>query len=348
MDRPKDKYLIFGDDEFLVEEGIRRVVSHLRRTHGDDLAVDTVDYKAEGLSGFAQELESPSLFSPNKVVVLKHFSLTSTGKTASDIEKYVAADLPEGQYLVLVPAKVDKRLKVARMLAASGGAIECNHLAGEGLTEWIIERFREEGKNATPGVAEALVDLKGDDLRAIDSEITKAVTYVGDAPKVTRKDIELLVGKSRTERVFELVSRVILRKPAEALAILGELLDVNESPIGIVYLLSQEVRRLIIIRLFLDEEESPGGLDVAFGTFKAKVLPGYRAFIETNGISPADASLQRKPYFLYMRFKECGVFALGDLVDLLDKLAEANRLLVSSSESAKVILETVIAGMVTA
>ena len=347
MDRPSDTYLVFGEDEYLVDEALRRVIMHLRAFHADDLVTETVDYKEDGIAGFAREVSSPSLFSQNKATIVKRLSLSSVSRAVSEVDQYVSRGLPQGQYLVLLPDKVDKRLKVVKTVAAKGGLIECNHISGEGLLRWIIDRFKEEGKSAGPAVAEALVDLKGEDLRAIDSEIVKAVTYAGKEAKITRKDIEVLVGRSRTEQIFELVSRVVLRKPAEALGILGELLDNDESPIGMVYLISQEVRRLIILRLFL--EEAGGGMEVdkGFGWFKAQVLPGYEAFTEANGISRKDASLQRKPYFLYMRLKECGEFALADLISLLGKLAEANRLLVSSVESPRVILEGVIAGMVT-
>jgi DNA polymerase-3 subunit delta len=347
MNRPSGTYLVFGEDEYLVDEALRRVIDLLRSFHGGDLVTETVDYREDGIAGFAREVSSQSLFSQNKATIVKHFSLSSVSKAASEIDEYVSHGLPEGQYLVLLPDKADKRLRVVKTVAAGGGLIECNHLSGQGLFRWIIDRFKEEGKSAGAAVAEALVDLKGEDLRAIDSEIIKAVTYAGKETRITRKDIEVLVGRSRTEQIFELVSRVVMRKPAEALGILGELLDNNESPIGMVYLISQEVRRLIILRLFLEGADGRLNADKGFGWFKAQVLPEYEAFTEANGISRRDASLQRKPYFLYMRLKECGDFALADLIALLGKLARANRLLVSSVESPRVILEGVIAGMIT-
>jgi DNA polymerase-3 subunit delta len=345
MDRPNDTYLVFGDDEYLVEEGLRRVIGLIRARHGEDLAIESVDFKEQGIGGLAEEIASPSLFAGNKVTVLKRFSLTSKGKTTSEIERYTASTLPEGQYLVMVPDKVDKRLKLTKAVAAKGGLIECNHLTGEGLASWILDRFAEEGKSASAGVAETLIDLKGEDLRAIDSEVFKAVTYAGDNKRITKKDIELLVGRSRTERIFELVTQVVMRRPAEALEILGDLLDANESPIGMVYLLTQEVRRLVLIHLFLRSE---GGVDrdLSFGLFKTRVLPSFEAWTEAGGIPRKEASLNRKPYFLYMRFKECGGFDLGALLDLMERLFLANRLLVSSSESPRVVLERVIAGMV--
>jgi hypothetical protein len=106
------------------------------------------------------------------------------------------------------------------------------------------------------------------------------------------------------------------------------------------------VRRLVVIHLFLREEEGREWEDLSFGPFKTQVLPRYEAFTEAAGIPRKEASLNRKPYFLYMRFKECGGFVLADLMDLMEKLFEANTLLVSSSESPRVVLERVIAGMV--
>jgi DNA polymerase-3 subunit delta len=346
MDEPTDTYLIFGDDEYLVEEALHRVIGVIRARHGGELAVESVDYKAEGIGGLAEEMASPSLFAQHKVTVLKRFSLTSAGKTAEQLEKYAGARLPEGQYLVMMPEKVDKRLRLVKAVTGRGGLIECNHLSGEALAAWILKRFAEEGKHASPAVAEGLIDLKGEDLRAIDSEILKAVTYAGESERITKKDIELLVGRSRTERIFELVTHVIMRQPAAALETLGDLLDANESAIGMVFLLTQEVRRLVLIRLFLLEENGRLDKDMGFARFKSQVLPLYEAWTEANCFPRREASLNRKPYFLYMRFRECAGFALGGLMDLMERLCKANTLLVSTSESPKVVLERVIAGMV--
>jgi DNA polymerase-3 subunit delta len=345
MKKPTSIYLVFGEDDYLVEQAAARVLSTIRTLQPQDLEVDTVDYKNRGLGGFIEEISSPSLFSQNKVTILKRFRLTSESKVAKEIEKFVAAGLPEGQFLVLVPDKVDKRLKLPKALARQGGMIECNKLSDEGLSEWINGRFTDEGKTVGPDVVETLMDLKGDDLRAIDSEIEKVVTYAGDATDITREDIEVLVGRSRTERVFELAKFVISRRPDEAFRIVGDLLDANESPIGIVYLLSQEVRRLMMIRLFLEEEGVRWDRSASFGLFRSKTLPQYEAWAASAGISTRDASLNRNPYFLYMRFKEGDDLDLGDLLDLMENLLNANTLLVSSSVSPRVAIERLIAGL---
>ncbi|MFC1800245.1 DNA polymerase III subunit delta, partial [Candidatus Eisenbacteria bacterium] len=128
-----------------------------------------------------------------------------------------------------------------------GEMIEFARLSDDGLRNWVIERFTEEGKEAARDVAEALIDLKGYDLRTLDSEIAKAVTYVGESPRVTPRDLEVLVGRSRTEQAFELISSVLAQNVGEALEILKDLLDTNQSPISMIYRLSSAARGLALL-----------------------------------------------------------------------------------------------------
>jgi len=243
-------YLIFGEDEYLVEQGLHRVLSRLRHQGAGDLAVEVVDCKEAGLAGVAEEMASPSLFSANKATVLKRFRLAGESKLTSELGQFLASGLPPGQFLILLPEKVDKRLKVVKSIANEGEVLEFNRLSDEGLREWILERFKEEGRTASRRVAETLIDLKGDDLRTLDSEVEKAVTYVGSSKRVTQKDIEALVGRSRIEQAFELVTYVLLRRVGEALATLRDLLEANQSPVGMVYRISAAVRGLLIMNLF--------------------------------------------------------------------------------------------------
>jgi DNA polymerase-3 subunit delta len=343
MKPPSSIYLIFGEDTYLVEQGLHRVLSRIRHQVTEDLAVETIDCKEMGLAGVFEEMASPSLFSNNKAMVLKNLRLAGESKLVSELGQFLASGLPPGQFLILVPDKVDKRLKTVKAIAKQGEVLEFGRLSDEGLREWILERFKGEGKTASQSVAETLIDLKGNDLRTLDSEIEKAVTYVGTSKRVTQKDVEALVGRSRVEQAFELVTHILLRRAGEALDTLRDLLEANQSPVGMVYRISAALRGLVIMNLFRQEEDVTWREDMSFGEFRSVVLPRYREWAEAKGIDPGDALLRANPYFTYSRFKEGGHFELGDLLDLLEKLLEANVQLVSTAVSPKVILERVVA-----
>ncbi len=359
---PSSIYLIFGEDGYLVEEGLRRVLGVIRSRvetggallegggllsggAGSELEVDTVDCKDAGIAGMVAEMATPSLFSTSKATVLKNFKLEGKSKVAEELGQFLSGGVAPGQFVILLPDKVDKRLKVVKSIAKQGEMIEFARLSDDGLRDWVIERFTEEGKEASRDVAEALIDLKGYDLRTLDSEIAKAVTYVGESPRVTPKDLEVLVGRSRTEQAFELISSVLAQNVGEALEILKDLLDTNQSPISMIYRLSSAARGLVIMKLFCNEESVKWSPNSSFPQFRGAVLPKYTEWVEARGIDRGDALLRANPYFTYSRFKEGAGLKLEALIDLMDRLLEANAQLVSTSVNATVVLERVIAGV---
>jgi len=342
---PGNIYLIFGEDGYLVDQGLRRVLGRIRSEVGPDLEVDSVDCKEAGIAGMVAEMATPSLFSPSKATVLRNFKLEGRSKVADELGEFLSGGAPAGQFVILLPDKVDKRLKVVKAIARQGEMIEFGRLSDDGLRDWVVERFTEEGKSAGRDVAEALIDLKGDALRVLDSEIAKAVTYVGESPRVSPKDIEVLVGRSRTEQAFELITSVLSQNVGEALEILKDLLDTNQSPISMIYRLSSAARGLVIMKLFCAEESVKWSPNSSFPQFRGAVLPKYTEWVEARGIDRGDALLRANPYFTYSRFKEGAGLELESLIDLMDRLLEANAQLVSTSVNATVVLERVIVGV---
>jgi hypothetical protein len=231
------------------------------------------------------------------------------------------------------------------MIQEDGNAVEITPLDQAGLRAWIGDRFREEAKTVSPGVPEILLDLVGEDLRALDSEIAKIVTYVGAEPKITGDDLHALVGRSRTERVFELVRYVLERKSGKALDAVADMLDSGESGIWLVIYISKEIRWLIQVRLFLGAEPGLWEHGMKFNEFTREVLPRLRAWIEARGIPPAETFLHQKPYAAYRRFLEAERCNIGALVRMLEGLLEANRLLVITSVTDKVVLERFVAAL---
>ncbi len=341
-DVPSNVYLVFGEDEFLVEEMLATLLVKLRAAVGEDPAIETVDCEEGRTDDVLAEIVSPSLFSANKVTVLKHLRFGKQRKLISEIEKCVSEGLVPGQILILVTKDVDKRLKLVKTVNRMGGLMEVPVMDAEAMERYVLRKFRDLGKAANRDVAQLLLDLK-DDLRAIGTEIEKVVTYVGDAGEVTAADIEAVVGKSRHEKVYELTRAVITRDSAAAMALLAELLDrPDESAIGLLYRISREIRCLIQVRLFLDNTVSGWDENMQFGAFKNMVFPRFDAWTKDAGISRRDSYMWMRPYAIYMRFKEGSGFEVGALVRFLGGLLEANVELVSTSVPHKIVLERLI------
>jgi DNA polymerase III subunit delta len=338
-------YLVWGGDDYIVERTVSKVLGEIARGAGGDLAVESLDCEETELEGVIEELMTPSLFSVNRVTLLRHFKLTADSKLAREVERCLAMGLAPGQSLVIAAAKVDKRLKLAKLIEDQGNAIELAPFDDAGMRAWIGERFKEEGKSASSGVAEVLRDLRGDDLRSLDAEIDKIVTYVGQAATITEDDLYAVVGRSRTEKIFELLSQVMSKRAADALATIADLLDAGETGTRIVGYLGREIRWLAEVKLFMRAEPGLWDAGMTPNEFTREVLPRIKAWAGANKISDSDAFLRRKPYAVYCRFKEAQGCDLAGLVRMLEGLVEANRLIVSTSMQDKIALESFVAGL---
>lgn len=342
QDMPGNVYLVFGKDEFLVEEMLVTLLAKIRAALGEEPVVETVDCEEGRADEVLAEIVSPSLFAANKINVLKHLRFGRHRKLVSEIEKCVSEGLVPGQILVLVSAEVDKRLKLVKTVNKMGGLIQVPDMDPEARERWVMRKFKDLGVSVNRDVAQLLLDLK-DDMRAIASEIEKVVTYAGDANVVTMGDIEAVVGRTKHEKVYELTRAVIMRDPATALGLLAELLDrPDESAIGLLYRISREIRCLVQMRMFLDNTHNGWGENMQFGMFKNVVYPRFEAWLNEAGISRRDSYMWMRPYGVYMRFKEGAGFEVSALVAFLDGLLRANVELVSTSVPPRVVLEKLI------
>lgn len=167
--------------------------------------------------------------------------------------------------LVLVATKIAKNSKLYRAVAKSGVAYEYvapkrAEYAGE-----VVRMLSERGKKASGGVAQAVVDLVGRDLRRLDTETDKLAAYVGDAATVTAEDVAQVVAAGAAASVFELTDAVGDRDTPKSLRILRRLLQAGESPLGIHAMLTRHVRALVGARALAARGMSPDAMAPEIG-----------------------------------------------------------------------------------
>jgi DNA polymerase-3 subunit delta len=113
------------------------------------------------------------------------------------------------------------------------------------LVGWIQKRVRDRKGKMSGSAADLLARLIGRDLRLLDQEIDKLLTYVDGKRPVNVEDVQTLVSHARVETIFELVDRVGQHQTARALELLHFLLEQGEHPLQILIMLGRQVRILI-------------------------------------------------------------------------------------------------------
>jgi DNA polymerase-3 subunit delta len=88
------------------------------------------------------------------------------------------------------------------------------------------------------------VELVGQQMGVLDSELNKLAVFSGARPAIELVDVDMLVGRSRSANVFGIMDAVGNGQPGTALAILGELFEEGEAPVGILGALGSQLRKL--------------------------------------------------------------------------------------------------------
>lgn len=133
------------------------------------------------------------------------------------------------------------------------------------LAAWIRARAKAKGARIDPAAVGALIDLIGNDLRLLNSELEKLAAYCTDN-LITLADVQQLVPLAREAVVWDLIDAIAQKRLGAALNVLRRLLDEGEPALRLFGLMVSEYRLLIQTRALLDqgytEERIAGRLGV--------------------------------------------------------------------------------------
>ncbi len=116
------------------------------------------------------------------------------------------------------------------------------------LAEWIVRRVQHKGATIESSAAMALATAVGHDMRTLDSEIEKLITYVGGVrPNITRELVDMLVPYTGVAKIWTMVDAIGQRDARLALQHLHRLLDEDPSENRPLMLLGMIVRQFRIL-----------------------------------------------------------------------------------------------------
>ncbi len=159
--------------------------------------------------------------------------------------------LPETTVLVIL---VDEALEAAHPLvqaatrAGPGHARQFTPPRGADLERWISERARTRGSSITTEASKMLAIYAGENLRLLAGEIEKLSLYAGQGGTIDAKAVRLLTPVAQQSRIFDLTDALARRERGQALAILHELLDKGEAPVGLTAFIGSQVRTLLLVK----------------------------------------------------------------------------------------------------
>jgi DNA polymerase III subunit delta len=118
--------------------------------------------------------------------------------------------------------KVDKRTKIAKIIAEKGVWFESEKIREDKVAAWIISHLSLSGYQIEPKAATLLVDFLGNDLSKICKELEKLILVLPAGSKQINVDlIEKNIGISKDYNNFELIKAIVSQNTLKANKIAG-------------------------------------------------------------------------------------------------------------------------------
>jgi DNA polymerase-3 subunit delta len=223
MPAAKPAYALVGSDSFLQLEKLREI---LRLMPKDVQRVDADGERAE-LADVLDELRSFAMFGGAKLVVVRDAD-EFISRFREQIEDYVAKP-SDSATLVLRLASLPKGQRIYKAIDKLGGIELCE--PPRDLVRWATDRAKSAHKLSLPlDAARLLVDLIGDDLGRIDSELAKlAIDMDGAKQPVTVEQVARSCTFQREQEMWDLSNALAIGDATEALRRWRHLIQLDPS-----------------------------------------------------------------------------------------------------------------------
>ncbi|MCA1682649.1 MAG: DNA polymerase III subunit delta [Actinobacteria bacterium] len=287
----KPVYLIAGSDRPKVQRALRR----LRDRIGDDGTelLSAADATADDV---VAACNAPGLFGTGwRLVVVSDID----GWKATDVKTiaaYLTAPAPE-TVLALVGSELKKDSAVAKACAKPGDVLIYD-VVKKRLPEWVARQFADRRVTANGEACRLLVEIVGDDLDELASEVDKIAIWAGGEPVGAPEVQQLAAGCSQIHG-YELTDAWGKRDLHAALAACQTLLERSPEPVsrtvpGLVGQLVSHVGRVRSVQSLADEGLS--GREIA-------------------------VRLKRHPYYVEKLVGQARNYSVDELRDVVVRLA---------------------------
>jgi len=172
---------------------------------------------------------------------------------------------PNPSSLLLMTSSELKRSNAPfKALSPHSQVTELRRPYGKALVKWVSERFRKSGKSIDPRLCEILIQIVGEDLGIIATEIDKVVLSSGEGVEISQEDLSVSV-PGGVEVVFNLLDALGDHNSTKAMSSLRTLLVNDSPPEYLVHMMAWHYRQLLRGRELVQSGLSPTQAAVKMG-----------------------------------------------------------------------------------
>ncbi len=220
--------------------------------------------------------------------------------------------------LILVAENLDHRKRFYKILHELACVVEFQKLKGSAMERWAESFVRREGYRISVKSLKHVIELAGQDLQSLSSELEKLFLRAGKEKTIPDSAVEDMVRSSRQHSIFELLDAVGNRDRKGALRLLANLLQ-REAPSAVTAMMARHCRQVLIAK---------------------------ECILEGNSVQDTAKAAQISPYFLDKFLRQARNADTSVIRQMYIHLAEIDRRLKSSAGDGPMMLEKLICELV--
>lgn len=299
----KPVYLLTGSDRPKIGRALKRLKDRFEPD-----AVET--FSAHDRSGdeVVAECNAIGLFGGARLVIVDAVEKWKV-EDAKTVAAY-AADPTPGALLALVATELRKDSALIKAVGKNGEVLTYD-VAKRDLPRWVAEQFKRLETSADAATCRALVELVGENLEELSSEVEKLATWAG-GDQVKEEHVQLLAAGRAETSIFALTDAWGRRDVGAVLAACESLLERGQGS------RASELPRIV-------------GM-LASHVDRVRRCQGAAA----EGLRPRDVAGQwrKSPYYVEKLFAQADNFSVDELREAVVRLAELDHALKGGSRLA--------------
>lgn len=271
----KPVYLLVGRDR----PKIGRALQRLRARIGDE-NVEVLSAREADAADAVAACNALGLFGgAGRLVIVEEVERWKAAEVKA-LGAYLGSPAPDTVLALTGEVKADSALGKA---VAKHGEVLVYDVAKRALPRWVAEQFQRLDATAEQAACTALVELVGEDLDELSTEIDKLATWAaGDT--IRARDVELLAAGRAETSIFSLTDAWGRRDVPAALAASESLLERSDRPrrdelLRLAGLLANHVGRVRACQTLAEEGVRPRD---AAGTLKMHPFAAEKAFAQAR------------------------------------------------------------------
>ena len=198
------------------------------------------------------------------VLVRDYPPLVGNGETEKQLLEYLPNVPPTTVLLFYCVQELREKKKLLAAIQKMNGVVLFEKPKGAAITTFVVEAFRQRGKQCSTSVAEYLIFVSGRDTNLLLPEIEKIAAYHPDVSTVEPADIDALATRSAEAAIFHLMDAVSADQEAKSFQIVRDLLrQSGQNEVRIVQYLSTQFRYLQQVKIMQYEKKSQDAIVAA-------------------------------------------------------------------------------------